>query len=139
MSFCLIGDPNNCIFTQYESSSNGSIILYTENWQSGILDISSIPNNEDFIIEFTASRCGLGGHFGYTYIDDLCLLHSDENLQGSIQLNPLFEICPTFPLSVYTYSILTSNFISLFYKFNRWKLPHRLFFFGTPFSKYIST
>mgnify|MGYP006145646275 FL=1 len=98
--FCLIGDPNNCIFTQFGSSNSESIILYTQNWQSGILDISSIPNNEDFTIEFMATRCGLSGHFGYAYIDDLCLLHSNENLQGSIELNPLYLDCPSFPLSI---------------------------------------
>ncbi len=98
--FCLIGDPTNCIFTESDNLELGSIVLYTKNWQSGILDISSIPNNEEFIVEFIASRCGLGGHFGYSYIDDLCLLHSDENLQGSIELNPLYEICPTLPISV---------------------------------------
>ncbi|MCO6175672.1 T9SS type B sorting domain-containing protein [Flavobacterium sp. NRK F10] len=98
--FCLIGDPENCIFTEAGSGSYNSIILYTQNWQSGILDISSIPNNEDFTIEFMASRCGLSGHFGYAYIDDLCLLHSNENLQGSIELDPLYLDCPTFPLSI---------------------------------------
>lgn len=98
--FCLIGDPTNCIFTQAPGYSAGSIVLYTPNWQSGTLDISAIPNNEEFTIEFTGARCGLGGHFGYAYVDDLCLLHSDENLQGSIELDPLYQICPTMPVSV---------------------------------------
>lgn len=98
--FCVIGDPTNCIFTQAPGYEAGSIVLFTQNWQSGSLDISSIPNNEEFIIEFTAARCGLGGHFGYAYIDDLCLHHSNENLQGSIELDPLFKICPTLPTSV---------------------------------------
>jgi gliding motility-associated-like protein len=98
--FCTIGDPQNCIFTQAPNLEGGSIVLYTKNWQSGMLNISSIPNNEEFTIEFTASRCGLGGHFGYAYIDDICLLHSDENIQGSIELDPLFKICPTLPISV---------------------------------------
>lgn len=111
--FCLIGDPTNCIFTESETLEANSIVLYTQNWQSGILDISSIPNNEDFIIEFTASRCGLNGHFGYTYIDDLCLLHSDENLQGSIDINPMYEICPSFPLSICgTFTIPNSGGVS---------------------------
>lgn len=111
--FCLIGDPNNCIFTESETLESDSVVLYTENWQSGILDISSIPNNEDFIIEFTAARCGLSGHFGYAYVDDLCLLHSNENLQGSIEINPLFEICPTFPLSICgTFTIPNSGGVS---------------------------
>ncbi|WP_155958912.1 T9SS type B sorting domain-containing protein [Flavobacterium limnosediminis] len=98
--FCLTGDPSNCIFTQGPNFEAGSIVLYTLNWQSGSLDISSIPNHEEFTIEFTAARCGLGAHFGYAYLDDLCLQHSDENLQGSIELDPLFKICPTLPLSV---------------------------------------
>lgn len=98
--FCGIGDPTNCIYTQAPNYDAGSIVLYTKNWQSGVLDISSISNNEEFTIEFTASRCGLGGHFGYAYIDDMCLLHSNENLQGSIELDPLYKICPTLPTSV---------------------------------------
>ncbi|TRX36810.1 T9SS type B sorting domain-containing protein [Flavobacterium sp. ZT3R18] len=98
--FCTIGDPTNCIFSQAPNLEGGSIVLYTKNWQSGILDISGIPNNEEFTIEFMASRCGLGGHFGYAYVDDICLLHSDENLQGSIELDPLYKICPTMPISV---------------------------------------
>lgn len=98
--FCLIGDPTNCIFSQAPSYEAGSIVLFTPNWQVGTLDISSIPNNEEFTIEMTAARCGLSGHFGYAYIDDICLAHSDENLQGSIELNPLFQICPTLPINV---------------------------------------
>ena len=98
--FCLIGDPANCIFTEAGNGQYGDIILYTQNWQTGNLDISSIPNNEEFTIEFTGSRCGLGGHFGYAYVDDICLVHTDENLQGSITLDPLYEICPTLPISV---------------------------------------
>lgn len=98
--FCLIADTENCIFTQAPNLEGDSIVLYTPNWQSGILDISSIPNNEVFTIEFMATRCGLGGHFGYAYIDDICLLHSNENLVGSIELDPLNKICPTLPISV---------------------------------------
>ncbi|TDE43875.1 T9SS type B sorting domain-containing protein [Flavobacterium rhamnosiphilum] len=98
--FCLIGDPTNCIFTQAPNLEGGSIVLYTKNWQSGILDISSIPNNEEFTVEFMATRCGLMGHFGYAYIDDICLLHSTENSQGSIELDPLYKICPSMPISV---------------------------------------
>lgn len=98
--FCLIGDPQNCIYTQADVLQGGNIILYTKNWQSGSLDISSIPNNENFTIEFMTTRCGLGGHFGYSYIDDICMSHSDENLQGSINLDPLFLSCPTTPLSI---------------------------------------
>lgn len=98
--FCLIGNPEDCIFKQAPVLENGSIVLYTPNWQSGILDITNIPNNEEFTVEFMASRCGLNGHFGYAYIDDICLLHSNESLQGSIELDPLYKICPTLPMSI---------------------------------------
>lgn len=98
--FCVIGDPTNCIFTQAPGYEAGSIVLYTPNWQAGSLDISAIPNNEEFIIEFTAARCGLNGHFGYAYIDDLCINRSNENSQGSIELNPLYKICPDLPVDV---------------------------------------
>jgi gliding motility-associated-like protein len=111
--FCLIADTQNCIFTQAPTLEGGSIVLFTPNWQSGILDISSIPNNEPFTVEFSASRCGLRGHFGYAYVDDICLLHSNENLQGSIELDPLNKICPTLPIAVCgSFTIPTSGGIS---------------------------
>jgi gliding motility-associated-like protein len=98
--FCLIGSPENCIFTQASNLEAGNIVLYTKKWQTGLLDISSIPNNEEFTIEFNASRCGLNGHFGYVYVDDICILHAEESLTGSIILDPLFSICPTLPISI---------------------------------------
>lgn len=109
--FCLVGDETNCIFTVIPDSS--SPILYTANWQSGLLDISSIPNNEEFTVEFMASRCGFGAHFGYMYVDDICLLHSNENLQGSIELDPLNKVCSTLPINVCgTYTIPNSGGIT---------------------------
>ncbi|WP_289057582.1 T9SS type B sorting domain-containing protein [uncultured Flavobacterium sp.] len=111
--FCLVGDEKNCIFSKVPSQYSDFVTLYTTNWQSGILDISSIPNNEEFTVEFMASRCGLGGHFGYMYIDDVCTLHSAENLQGSIELDPLNKVCPTLPISVCgNYTIPNSGGIS---------------------------
>lgn len=111
--FCLVGDEKNCIFSKVPSQYSDFVTLYTTNWQSGILDISSIPNNEEFTVEFMASRCGLGGHFGYMYVDDVCILHSAENLQGSIELDPLNKVCPTLPISVCgSYTIPNSGGIS---------------------------
>ncbi|WP_428229889.1 T9SS type B sorting domain-containing protein [Flavobacterium sp.] len=111
--FCLVGDEKNCIFSKVPSQTSDFVTLYTTNWQSGLLDISSIPNNEEFTVEFMASRCGLGGHFGYMYIDDVCTLHSAENLQGSIELDPLYKVCPTLPISVCgSYTIPNSGGIS---------------------------
>lgn len=98
--FCLIADTENCIYTQAPVLINDSLILYTKNWQTGTLDISSIPNNENFTIEFMTTRCGLTGHFGYSYVDDICISHTDENLQGSIELDPLYESCPTKPVAI---------------------------------------
>ena len=99
--FCLVGDRfNHCIFTQASVLEGGEPVLYTKNWQAGYLNISSIPNNEEFTIEFIGSRCGLNGHFGYAYVDDICLLHTDETIQGSIELDPINAICPQLPLSI---------------------------------------
>lgn len=98
--FCLVGDEKNCIFTKVSDGGSWYVTLYTANWQSGILDISSIPNNEEFTVEFMASRCGLGGHFGYAYVDDICLLQSNENFVGSVTLDPLYAVCPTLPIQV---------------------------------------
>lgn len=111
--FCLVGDEQNCIFTKVPDGSYGQVTLYTANWQSGILDISGIPNNEEFTVEFMASRCGLGGHFGYAYIDDICTLQSNENFVGSIALDPLYAVCPTLPLNVCgTYTLPNSGGIT---------------------------
>ena len=111
--FCLVGDEKNCIFTKVPSGGYGYVTLYTANWQSGLLDISSIPNNEEFTVEFLASRCGLGGHFGYAYIDDICLLHTDENFIGSVTLDPLNAVCPTMPVSICgSYTLPNSGGIS---------------------------
>ena len=111
--FCLVGDEKNCIFNKVPSQTSSYVTLYTTNWQSGLLDISSIPNNEEFTVEFMASRCGLGGHFGYMYVDDICLIHSTENLQGSVELEPLNKVCPVFPVSVCgSYTIPNSGGIS---------------------------
>ncbi|MEL1254284.1 T9SS type B sorting domain-containing protein [Flavobacterium sp. DGU38] len=111
--FCLVGDEKNCIFSKVPSQDSYYVTLYTTNWQSGFLDISSIPNNEEFTVEFMASRCGLGGHFGYMYVDDICLIHSAENFQGSIELDPLNKVCPGLPVSVCgTYTIPNSGGIS---------------------------
>ena len=108
--FCLVGDEKNCIFSKVPSQDSYYVTLYTNNWQSGFLDISSIPNNEEFTVEFMASRCGLGGHFGYMYVDDICLLHSAENFQGSIELDPLNKVCPGLPISVCgTYTVPNSG------------------------------
>lgn len=98
--FCLIADTENCIYSQAPVLQGSALILYTKNWQTGTLDLSSIPNNENFTIEFMTTRCGLGGHFGYSYIDDMCMAHTDENLQGSIELDPLYQSCPTGPITV---------------------------------------
>ncbi|MDQ0475693.1 T9SS type B sorting domain-containing protein [Chryseobacterium sp. MDT2-18] len=98
--FCLVGDEKNCIFTKVSDGGSWYVTLYTEKWQSGILDISSIPNNEEFTVEFMASRCGLGGHFGYAYVDDICLLQSNESFVGSVTLDPLYAVCPTLPVTV---------------------------------------
>ena len=98
--FCLVGDEKNCIFTKVPAGGYGYVTLYTAKWQSGILDISSIPNNEEFTVEFMASRCGLGGHFGYAYVDDICMLQSTESFVGSVETDPLYKICPALPLQV---------------------------------------
>lgn len=111
--FCLTGNEKNCIYTKIPDGGSSYVTLYTANWQSGMLDISAIPNNEEFTVEFIASRCGLMGHFGYAYIDDICFLHSNENVQGTVELDPLNKICPTTPVSVCgTYTIPNSGGIS---------------------------
>lgn len=68
--FCLVADTENCIYKRRKENDQ-VYTLYTPEWRIGNLNISSIPNNEEFTVEFIAARCGLNGHFSYAYIDKI--------------------------------------------------------------------
>ena len=98
--FALIANQDDCNFSYTSGTNSGLDIGYTNEWQTCKLDISSIPNLQNFRIEFISGNCLYGVHFAYVYIDDLCIQHSNYSNQGSIALNPLTVNCPTTPLNV---------------------------------------
>lgn len=77
--FCIVADTENCIFKKKKETMIDTYTLYTPEWREGFLDLSSIPNDEEFTIQFIAARCGLTGHFSYAYIDNICLEESVIN------------------------------------------------------------
>lgn len=96
--FTVFADRSDCnlTFLSDEISETG----FTKEWQSCKLDISSIPNSQEFIIEFVSATCGLGGHYAYVYIDDICVENSNQTNQGTITLNPFNINCPTSSFNV---------------------------------------
>jgi gliding motility-associated-like protein len=96
--FTVVADRSDCNLTFI--SEIVSEIGYTKNWQTCTLDISTIPNLQNFKIEFISATCGLGGHFAYVYIDDICIQQSNQTNQGSITLNPFNINCPSSTFNV---------------------------------------
>jgi len=72
-------------------------LLYT-NWLCESINTSAFIG-KDVTLEFYMSDCGLGGHFGYAYIDDICGSCPSPNF-GDLYLNPININCPTFPYNV---------------------------------------
>jgi len=103
---CVISNPaGNAFFTRftpnpYPCTTNQVDILW-QDWTCAELKISG--NVGDVInLEFIAADCGFGAHFGYAYVDDICVeaCQPGDNFQGSIQLNE-FDPCEvTFPFDV---------------------------------------
>ncbi|QHI37811.1 hypothetical protein IMCC3317_31940 [Kordia antarctica] len=109
---CVISNPaGNPFFTRftpnpYPCATNQVDILW-QNWTCAELEISG--NAGDVInLEFIVADCGFGAHFGYAYVDDICVeaCQPGDNFQGSIQLNDLdpcevtlpFDVCADFIL-----------------------------------------
>jgi hypothetical protein len=77
--------------------------LTYKDWSCDSLDLSSVPTGDSITIKFVAASCGLGVHFGYAYISDIC--EDCENF-ASIKLdsnqwdcpNTSFDVCGTFSL-----------------------------------------
>ena len=88
---CIISNPTNPIFT----SQNATVIpgctrstsgLLWSNWQCGNLNYNAVAG-QTYILEFIVADCGAGAHFGYAYIDDICVTCTNVNA-GLITLQP---------------------------------------------------
>lgn len=96
---CILADENDCIFIDATPHLQHNKILYSE-WSCVKLNTSELIG-QWVDIEFSITDCGLGGHFGYVYIDDLCQENCTSGY-GYIDLHPLEEggTCPEFPIDV---------------------------------------
>lgn len=60
-----------------QSTVNGSV--YYKDWSTSSIDFSNIGGTT-VVVEFTTGDCGLGGHFGYGYIDVKCAFFQSYTL-----------------------------------------------------------
>jgi len=93
-SKCYVSDKNDPFFDWIppRSGLNYTPITY-RNWTCDTFDLSSYMG-DSLRIDFIASDCGAGGHWGYVYLSDLCVTCSS---QPTIQLYPLDQGCRDFP------------------------------------------
>lgn len=96
--FTLVADEFDCNLSFHHSDD--STIGFTKDWQTATLDISSIPNFENFKIEFISATCGLGGHYTYAFIDDICIQQTPITVQGAVTLDPFTSNCPSSSIAV---------------------------------------
>ncbi|MEL7248254.1 MAG: gliding motility-associated C-terminal domain-containing protein [Bacteroidota bacterium] len=90
-----IADPNNPYFKNSNSADDGSPIVYRE-WTCKRIDLS--PHlGEIMYIEFITADCNAGGHFGYAYIDGVCLY--DDQIEATAEASMSdYLYCHTDPI-----------------------------------------
>ncbi|MEM6686835.1 MAG: hypothetical protein AAF617_13710, partial [Bacteroidota bacterium] len=124
--FCIISNPNNNPFfnrftpAPNECSSNPRDILWKD-WDCATLEVSG-KAGDVITLEFIVTDCGQGAHYGYAYIDDICVPCDGDgtNDEGSIDLDelnpcqePPFDVCGTFALPQLNGQVGTVNNITL--------------------------
>lgn len=79
--------------------NNGTVIVY-RNWDCAYIDFPSSLSEQEVTVEFIASDCGLGAHWGYAYVDEICTPCGAYD-NGKIALDPLIDACENeFPIIV---------------------------------------
>lgn len=103
---CIVSNVANTAMFSNATGSTTNPLLYT-NWQCANIstgDLLSRPLSERVAtIEFIVTDCGLGGHYGYVYLDNICTNNCANPFFGeiSLNLNPT-EItdCPTTNINI---------------------------------------
>ncbi|WP_298507837.1 T9SS type A sorting domain-containing protein [uncultured Kordia sp.] len=107
---CVISNPNNNPFfnefipTSPDCASNVKVLW--KDWTCAKLEIDG--NAGDVVtLEFIMTDCGRRGHYGYAYVDDICIESCDPGTEGSINLDPLdpcqelpFDVCGQYTLPI---------------------------------------
>ncbi|MEM6720558.1 MAG: T9SS type A sorting domain-containing protein [Bacteroidota bacterium] len=120
---CVVSNPlNNPFFNEFIPNDNecgpNTKILWRD-WTCDKLEISG--NVGDIVtLEFIMMDCGAGGHYGYAYVDDICIESCGPNTQGGINLDDLnpceefpIDVCGTFSLPQLNGQVGTVNSITL--------------------------
>lgn len=99
-----IADP----FLNLSGSMDGSDPIVYKDWDCASLQACGLAG-ETVTLEFTMTDCGLGAHWGYAYIDDICdtCVIDPCNFSGNIDLEPTdtcvlnntMTVCGTYNLS----------------------------------------
>lgn len=89
--FCIVADPDNCLFTVLPVD-NTRRMLYT-GWICGRLNSASILNKPGRV-EFSVSDCAPSAHFGTVYIDNICGMTCSTLDLGAVNLLPTNINCP---------------------------------------------
>jgi|GEM_PF-2494804 len=119
---CNLGNNSNVVVSNasnpfFQSAYSGAIAY--RDWSQAQIDLSAHVGKKVVII-FENKDCNLGGHFGYTYLDNifsnLCPLNIVITGQGSIALNTAAtstcgtgQICATYALPTSTSATGTIN------------------------------
>ncbi|WP_264512772.1 T9SS type A sorting domain-containing protein [Flavobacterium sp. N1719] len=90
--FCIIANPNNCLFNRINVNNNRRI-LYT-GWVCARLNVGELIGQPG-ILELSVSDCQPSAHFGTVYIDNVCGIICGAPTLGALNINPLQLNCPT--------------------------------------------
>jgi PKD repeat protein len=114
---CEFADSANIFFD--DTIISGQVVVYSD-YFCDRLEVSG--NIGDTItLEISTADCGRSGHWGYSYVDDICDVCTIDscNFQGSIDLNPTdtcqdtMQVCGTYDLAAFQCSTATVDNISL--------------------------
>jgi hypothetical protein len=107
---CVRAEPN-CIFNvSHANNLPISEDIFFSGWRCDQIDVTGIRDNTqdvNAILEFTIGDCGLGGHFGTVYIDNICNFECTTPAFGAVQTNQLVPDCNIFgiPPTPATYNV----------------------------------
>jgi hypothetical protein len=107
---CVISNPNNNPFfnrftpTPTINTCNNLRDVLWKDWTCAALEVTG-DIGDVITLEFIMTDCGAGAHYGYAYVDDICIESCDGGPEGSINLNELdpcqelpFDVCGEFTL-----------------------------------------
>ncbi len=116
--FCETGLERNS-FTSVVPTVGSDSLVWTE-WRCAELEVSG-NIGDTILLDITTADCNAGGHWGYSYIDDICTVCTTDscNYQGSIDLDPtdtcsdITKVCGSYNLAAFQCTTATIQNLSL--------------------------